>query len=193
MEPVSPGAPQEGSAAVVFTVGHGNRPLDELIAVLRDAEVEVLVDVRRFPGSRRHPYFARESLETSLPEAEINYEWWGETLGGRRKPASDSPNVVWRNDSFRAYADHMGSEEFRAALQQIQDRAGTSRQAVMCAETLWWRCHRRLIADALVARGLAVVHLGMGRDDDHRLNESARVADDGRLVYDVGVTPPLEL
>lgn len=176
----------------VFTIGHGTRTEDELVAVLAGAGIDVLVDVRRFPGSRRHPHFAREAMEHWVPAAGIAYEWWGETLGGRRKPAPDSPNVAWRNDSFRAYADHMASDEFRAALRQLEQRA-TTHQAVMCAETLWWRCHRRLIADALVADGLEVVHLGMGRDDRHELNETARVDDAGVLVYDLGATQQMDL
>lgn len=177
----------------VFTVGHGKRTIEELVSVLRDAEVDVLVDVRRFPGSRRHPHFARDALEDSLPAAGIAYEWRGDALGGRRDPLPDSPNVAWRVDAFRGYADHLASREFRTALSELEERAATAIQAVMCAETLWWRCHRRLIADALVADGLEVIHLGMGRDDSHRLNEAARRNERGVLVYDRAVTNPLEI
>ena len=179
--------------ATVFTVGHGTRSTKELISVLEDAGVEMLVDVRRFPGSRRHPHFARDALEESLPAVGIPYEWRGDALGGRRDPLPDSPNVAWRVEAFRGYADHLASPEFRTALRDLEERAATVRQAVMCAETLWWRCHRRLIADALVADGVEVIHLGTGRDDPHRLNEAARRDERGVLVYDVGVTKPLEI
>ena len=182
----------DGTVATEFTIGHGTRRIEELIEVLQAAEVEVLIDVRRFPGSRRHPHFARDALETSLPAADIRYEWHGEVFGGRRKALPGSANVAWKVDGFRGYADHMASEEFRSALAQLESRAATERQAVMCAETLWWRCHRRLIADALVAHGFEVIHLGMGRDEAHRLHENARVDPDEILIYDVGVERPLE-
>lgn len=174
----------------VYTVGHGTRSLEELAEVLKAAQVQVLVDVRRFPGSRRHPHFARDRMEASLPEMGLAYEWLGQELGGRRKPAQDSPNTAWRNDAFRGYADHMHSEEFRSALRALEERATVTSQAVMCAETLWWRCHRRLIADALVADALKVVHLGLGRDAPHQLHPAARM-ENGRIIYDVGATPPL--
>lgn len=177
----------------VFTVGHGTRTTDELVDVLVEADVTVLVDVRRYPGSRRHPHFARAALEETLPAAGIAYEWRGESLGGRREPSADSPNVAWRVDAFRGYADHLASGDFRSALRELMQRAGSVRQAVMCAETLWWRCHRRLIADALVAEGFEVVHLGMGRDDHHELHEAARRTADGTLIYDLGVTSPLDI
>lgn len=179
--------------AQIFTIGHGTRTLVELVEVLKDADIDVLVDVRRFPGSRRHPHFARDSLAETLPEAGIDYSWQGEAMGGRRNPVSDTPNVAWRVKAFRGYADHMHSEEFQNALRELEDRAATHRQALMCAETLWWRCHRRLISDALVADGHQVDHLGMGRLDSHKLNESARRTDDGLLIYDVGANAVLDL
>ena len=179
--------------ARVFTIGHGTRTTAELVEVLEAAGVELLVDVRRFPGSRRHPHFAREALEESLPSTGIAYEWKGDALGGRRDPVPDSPNIAWRVDAFRGYADHLASPEFRSALHELEERAATSAQAVMCAETVWWRCHRRLIADSLVADGFDVVHLGVGQDDHHKLNEAARRDERGVLVYDVGATPSLEL
>lgn len=177
----------------LYTVGHGTRSTDELIGILRDAGVEFLVDVRRYPGSRRHPHFAREALEQSLPAAGIAYEWRGRALGGRRDPAPDSPNVAWRVAAFRGYADHLAAQEFRAAQGELEERAARSSQAVMCAETLWWRCHRRLIADALVADGYDVIHLGLGRDEQHKLHEAARQTERGVLVYDVGVDVPLDI
>ncbi|MDP9067380.1 MAG: DUF488 domain-containing protein [Actinomycetota bacterium] len=178
--------------AKLFTVGHGTRTTEELIAVLQEAGVDVLVDVRRYPGSRRHPHFAREALEHSLPVAGISYDWRGEALGGRRDPVPGSPNIAWRVDAFRGYADHMASAEFRSGLRELEDRATAGvRQAIMCAETVWWRCHRRLIADTLVAHGHEVIHLGMGRDSAHELHQAARRDDRGVLIYDIGVTVPL--
>lgn len=181
----------------VFTVGHGTRTTEELAGLLRDADVTLLVDVRRFPGSRRHPHFAREALAGTLPPLGIAYDWRGEELGGRRSRAEDgtSRHPAWRNDAFGAYADYMDTAEFRSALERLEAeaRAGT-RLAVMCAETLWWRCHRRLIADALKMRGAEVVHLIQpGSSTPHPGNESARRGDDGYPVYDVGVTGELPL
>ena len=179
--------------AQVFTIGHGTRSIEEFMTIRQAAAIDVLLDVRRFPGSRRHPHFAREALEESLPAAGIRYEWWGEVLGGRRTAILGSPNIAWKVEGFRGYADHMATPAFRSAVERLEARAATDKQAVMCAETLWWRCHRRLIADALVAHGLEVAHLGMGRDEIHRLHENARVDEQGTLVYDVGFTPELDL
>lgn len=153
--------------------------------MLRDTGVQQLVDVRRYPGSRRNPQFGRDALAGSLPDAGLAYEWC-EPLGGRRKGSPESPNVAWRDASFRAYADYMATPEFRDAFGALLEGADSTATAVMCSETLWWRCHRRLIADAAVARGWDVVHLGMGKPQHHRLDPSARVIDDGTLVYDLG-------
>ncbi|HEX2294147.1 MAG TPA: DUF488 domain-containing protein [Actinomycetota bacterium] len=180
----------------VFTVGHGTRATEELAALLASAGVGLLVDVRRFPGSRRHPHFAREALAESLPALGVAYEWRGEELGGRRsRDRSGSRHPAWRNDAFAGYADHMDTPVFRAALERIETEARSGvRLAVMCAETLWWRCHRRLIADALVLRGVEVVHLVQpGNSTPHPVNEAARLGDDGYPVYDVGATPELPL
>lgn len=181
----------------VFTVGHGTRSTEELADLLRSAGVTLLVDVRRFPGSRRHPHFAREALEDSLPALGVEYDWRGEELGGRRsrRRGGASRHPAWRNDSFAAYADYMDTPPFRAALERLEaETLGGVSLAVMCAETLWWRCHRRLISDALVLHGFEVVHLvGPGSESRHPLNESARRGDDGYPVYDVGVTGELPL
>lgn len=178
------------SEATLFTVGHGARPLEELLETLGEADVRVLVDVRRFPGSRRHPHFAREALERSLPRAGIAYEWQGDILGGRRKalPLERSRHPAWRVDAFRAYAEHMDTPPFRAALERLEERARAGeRLAVMCSETLWWRCHRRLIADALVAQGFEVIHLlTPGKRQEHELHGEAHVDEQGRPVYDGG-------
>lgn len=176
----------------VFTVGHGARSADALIAVLEAARVDTLVDIRRFPGSRRHPHFAREALTASLPAAGIRYEWQGEALGGRRSARQPSRHTALTNQAFAGYADHMDTPDFRDAVDELaaRSRAG-ERLAVMCAETLWWRCHRSLVADALVCRGTDVVHLlDVGRQEPHRLRSTARCGEDGWPVYDVPDTLP---
>lgn len=150
--------------------------------------VERLVDVRRYPRSRRHPHLSYEALAVELPQAGIGVEWWGEELGGRRRPRPDSRHTAWRNDAFRGYADHMDTELFRAALDRLlaEMGAGTA-TAVMCAETLWWRCHRRLIADAVVLAGGEAVHLLDERSaQPHQLHPAVRPDGDGRPVYDGG-------
>jgi uncharacterized protein (DUF488 family) len=177
---------------IIHTIGHGTKTSDELTAVLLAAKVEKLVDVRRHPGSRRHPHFSREQLEQTLPRAAIEYEWWGESLGGRRRGDPESRHPAWRNASFRAYADHMDTAEFRSSLVELERVAEARATAIMCSETLWWNCHRRLIADALTLRGSEVVHI-MGVDDlqSHKLHPSVRKDDEGWPVYDVGETPSL--
>jgi len=172
----------------LWTIGHGARTTENLLATLLDAGIEVVVDVRRFPGSRRHPHLAREALSEALPAGGVGYEWAGEALGGRRSVRADSPHVALRNDAFRGYADHMDTDPFRVALERLL--ADERRCAVMCAETLWWRCHRRLIADAAVLAGVTVVHLlDVGRADPHRLTEGVRARGDGRPIYDGGSSP----
>lgn len=167
----------------VYTVGHSTRSIDEFIALLRAHGVTRLVDVRRFPASRRHPHFARDALAQHLTEAGIAYVHELD-LGGRRRPAADSPNTWWRNAQFRAYADHLGSEEVQAALERVIDGAREATTALMCAEGVHWRCHRQLLADALVARGFEVRHiLGPRRAEPHHLAAGARVLGDGQLVY----------
>ena len=185
----------EPGSATAYTVGHGRRSLAELIGVVSAPGIEKIVDVRRFPASRRHPHFGRDELATTLPGHEIAYEWWGDALGGRRAPAAHSRHPAWRNDAFQGYADHMDSDEFRQALDRLVDDILLGiKLAVMCAETLWWRCHRRLIADALVVRGVRVVHLLDVREThDHRLHDALRVGEDGYPVYDVGTDRELGL
>ena len=171
----------------IFTVGHGARSIDEFIVILETAGIDLLIDVRRYPGSRRHPHFSRDQMNVSLADRGIAYEWWGETLGGRRKQVGHAdPHVVWNNPSFRAYAAYMDTPSFRESLTALESRSATSDLAIMCAETLWWRCHRRLIADALVVGGFQVVHLGLGDDRQHVLTQGARVLEHGLLLYDDG-------
>ena len=185
------GAGLSGSSPLQ-TLGHSTRSLDELIALLEEFEVGLLVDVRRFPGSRRYPHFSRDVLANRMPTVGIEYLHEPD-LGGRRAPRPDSPNTAWRVAAFRCYADHMATEEFAAALQRVID-AQSRRPAVMCAEAVPWRCHRQLIADALVARGLEVQHiLGPGQTMPHALHPQARVTAEGGLVYDLPAGGPMPL
>lgn len=182
--------------STVYTIGHGARSLEELTAALADAGVKLLVDVRRYPGSRRHPHFAREGLEASLPQIDIAYEWRGEGLGGRRDGGGgQSRHPAWRVAAFRAYADYMDTDAFRAALSDLEIRIRSGPPtAIMCAETLWWHCHRSLIADALTVDGFEVVHLiDRATRQGHPLHKSLRVDERNRPVYDVGFTEQMEL
>lgn len=168
----------------ILTIGHGNRPLEELESLLRGSSVACLVDVRAFPGSRRHPHFGRGELERTLPAAGIRYAWEGKALGGRRRARADSPHVAMRNDSFRAYADHMQSEEFATGIERLLELARQNPVAIMCAERLPWQCHRYMISDFLVAQGIEVRHvIDTAVPKPHRLREEARVVD-GLLIYD---------
>ena len=142
----------------------------------------MLADVRRFPGSRRHPHFGREQLEALLRARGIGYVWMPD-LGGRRRPRKDSPHTGWRVEGFRGYADYMETEEFRTALSRLLDVAGPARTATMCAEQPWWQCHRRLIADALLARGHEVMHIESAtKASPHRLVPPAHMIR-GELSY----------
>jgi uncharacterized protein (DUF488 family) len=168
----------------IYTIGHGNRTLDEFISLLGRARIGCLVDVRAFPGSRRHPHFGRAELERSLPRAGIGYVWEGADLGGRRRPHPGSPHVAIRNASFRAYADHMQTEGFAGAAERLLERAASARVAIMCAERLPWQCHRYMIADYLTARGSEVRHLiDETAPRTHTLRREARLSD-GHLIYD---------
>jgi uncharacterized protein (DUF488 family) len=170
----------------IATVGHSTRSLDDFIAVLRAHGVEQLVDVRRFPASRRHPHFSRESLERALGEIGVQYRWM-EDLGGRRRRHAGSPHTAWRVEGFAAYADYMETPEFERAAQELVRLAQQRSMVILCAEARPEQCHRRLIADWLTVRGIEVVHLlGPERTQLHRLPEFARVDAAGRLVYDGG-------
>jgi uncharacterized protein (DUF488 family) len=169
----------------LLTFGHGTAGREELAALLRGAGVEAVVDVRTAPGSRRNPDARRDELAAWLPAAGIAYRW-DKRLGGFRKPAPDSPDTFWENEAFRGYAGHTRSPDFLAAMDELLAQAAAGRSAVMCAETLWWRCHRRLIADfAVLVRGVPVLHLGHdGSLTEHPPTSGARVREDGLLVYD---------
>lgn len=194
MTPPSEGpeqAPTPAGTPTLLTVGHGTSDRAELTALLRGAGVRAVVDVRTAPGSRRNPDAGRQALAVWLPEQGIDYRW-EQRLGGFRKTAPDSPDTFWENDSFRGYAGHTRQPEFLAAMDDLLRQAATTPTAVMCAESLWWRCHRRIIADfAVLVRHARVQHLGHdGRLTEHRPTPGARIRADGLLVYDVRPDDP---
>jgi uncharacterized protein (DUF488 family) len=165
----------------LWTIGHSNVGVDILIEALRGSGVEVLCDIRRYPMSRRNPQFNQEALAASLAEAVVEYQHW-ESLGGRRSPSDESINQGLRDAGFRGFADYMATPEFEAALDALIDLAATKRVAIMCAESVPWRCHRSLIADTLTARGVEVRHIIGGKERPHTLSPHARV-EDGRVTY----------
>jgi uncharacterized protein (DUF488 family) len=168
--------------STVWTIGHSSRPVEAFLDLLAHYGIEALADVRRFPGSKRHPSYAQEPLHAALERCGIEYAWLP-ALGGRRRPRADSPNTAWRNASFRGYADHMASAEFASGMDQLLVLAAECRTAVMCAEAVWWRCHRALIADALCAGGIDVQHiLGLDHCVPHPFTSAARIVD-GQLNY----------
>ncbi|WP_345780504.1 DUF488 domain-containing protein [uncultured Luteimonas sp.] len=166
----------------VWTIGHSTRSWEEFLELLATRKIEAIADVRRFPGSRRYPWFASEAMAEQLPEAGLDYRWLPQ-LGGRRKALAGSANGAWRNAAFQGYADHLASAEFAEGLALALELAARRRTALMCAEAVWWRCHRRLISDLLVHRGIAVEHILDARHvQQHELNPSA-VASGDLLVY----------
>jgi uncharacterized protein (DUF488 family) len=184
---------------MLLTYGHGTDSAERTVAILVGAGVGAVVDIRTAPGSRRNPQFTRAAMEEWLPAAGIGYRW-EKRLGGFRRPSADNPDVAWREDMFRGYAEYMRSAEFRAAIdavlaeavqtESVPPEAGArpARLAVMCSESLWWRCHRRLVADfASVARDVEVRHLMHdGHVEPHRPSQGLRLRDDGLLIYDDG-------
>lgn len=174
----------------ILTVGHSTHPIGDFLSLLRDGGVEAIADVRRYPGSRRHPHFGADALAGSLRAQGIEYESFREELGGRRSKkdvagegVEPPDNSAWRSASFRAYADYTWTAAFAAGLERLEALGGRRRTAFMCAESHPSRCHRRLIADALLARGWRVVHLlPGGREEEHALNPDA-VVDAGRVHY----------
>ena len=171
--------------ATLWTIGHSTRTWEEFLALLREHAIARLVDVRHYPGSARVPWTNRTVLAEHLAEAQIGYEHL-EDLGGYRAPRPDSENLGWRNESFRGYADYMGTAAFRTALEQLITLAKERRTAILCAEAVPWRCHRGLLSDALVVRGVRVVHiLAPGKAQDHTLTPFARLRG-GQLTYPAG-------
>lgn len=168
-----------GNPRAIHTIGHSTRTIEAFLELLKTHRIKLLVDVRRWPASRRFPHFGRERLSASLAEAGIEYSW-REELGGYRAPSPNSPNNGWRVGAFQAYADFMMTPAFDQIMEELQRLAETTRIAVMCAEALPWRCHRQLIADALLVRGWPVRHILEGGCEEHRLTPFARPS--GRLI-----------
>jgi uncharacterized protein (DUF488 family) len=164
----------------IYTIGHSTRSLEAFVGLLRAHGVSQLADVRTIPHSRRHPHFSRERLAPALAALGISYRHFP-ALGGLRRPRAGSTNIGWRNQSFRGYADHMQTAEFAAGLTDLLSWSELARTAVMCAEALWWRCHRALLSDALVVRGQTVLHINASdRSDLHQLCDFART--DGEII-----------
>ena len=178
----------------IWTIGHSTRKIDIFVSLLEENGIKLLADVRQFPGSKRYPQFNKDALADSLGKAEIRYQHFPE-LGGRRKPRPDSCNIAWRNASFRGYADYMETEEFRKGVERLLDLAtgrvrptgGLANKvgptAIMCAEAVWWRCHRALISDFLKVRGIEVIHIvDHNKTELHPFTSAARVVN-GKLSY----------
>ncbi|MGY0556743.1 DUF488 domain-containing protein [Lysobacter sp. A421] len=176
----------------LWTIGHSTRDWDVFVGMLRDAGIRTLGDVRRFPGSRRNPQFSAETMARELPPTGIVYlPMTG--LGGRRKVDPHTRNTAWRNDSFRGYADYMETADYQRARDHLAELAASQRVAIMCAEAVWWQCHRGLISDDFKARGWEVIHLmAPGRSDEHPYTSAARIVD-GKLDYSAPEPPQATL
>jgi uncharacterized protein (DUF488 family) len=167
----------------VWTIGHSTRAIEVFISLLEEHGIRLLVDVRSLPGSKRYPQFNKEALVNSLAKSGIDYEHFPE-LGGRRKATPESKNTAWRNASFRGYADYMATDEFHKGIKRFLDRAAEAGPtAIMCAEAVWWRCHRALIADYLKAHGQEVRHImDANKSEPHPYTSAARIVN-GKLSY----------
>ncbi len=166
----------------VWTIGHSIHPLEEFIEMLKSFQIEVLVDVRSFPGSRKVPHFNKENLKISMPQVGIRYIHI-KNLGGRRKVQLDSKNTSWRHLAFRGYADYMETDAFREGIDELKQIALSKRTAYMCSEAVWWRCHRSMISDYLKSEGWKVMHImGVGKAEEHPYTQPARIVA-GKLTY----------
>lgn len=171
----------------LWTIGHSIRPWQAFVAMLREADIEAVADIRRFAGSRRHPQYSADAMAQALPELGIGYLPMP-ALGGRRRPLPGSPNTAWRSDSFRGYADYMQTVGYQDARDRLAALAREKRTAVMCAEAVWWRCHRALVSDDFKVHGWEVIHLtALGSSEEHPYTTAAQVID-GKLSY--AVPPP---
>jgi uncharacterized protein (DUF488 family) len=159
----------------IWTIGHSTHTLKELVEMLQSFQIEMIVDIRSFPGSRKFPHFNKEALEISLPENGIQY-FHLKSLGGRRKVNPDSKNTVWRNLAFRGYADYMETDAFKKGITELEIVASNQRTAYMCSEAVWWRCHRSMVSDYLKVKGWKVMHImGIGKEDEHRYTAPAKI------------------
>ena len=171
-----------GRQFTVWTIGHSTRPIEEFLGLLAQYRIETIADVRSFPGSRKYPQYGKAALAATLAAHALGYHWL-QALGGRRRVSPESPNTAWRNASFRGYADYMISGEFAQGLDQFLELVSQSRTALMCAEAVWWRCHRSMIADALCVCGIQVVHiLDANHSAVHPMTSPARIVN-GSLTY----------
>ncbi|HEY9342715.1 MAG TPA: DUF488 domain-containing protein [Hanamia sp.] len=167
----------------IWTIGHSTRPFEELVEMLHSFKIELLVDVRSYPGSRKFPQYNKETLAIILPENNIQYTHLKE-LGGRRKVNRDSKNTAWRHAAFRGYADYMGTPDFKEGIKELEKMAMKHRVAYMCSEAVWWRCHRSMISDYLKAHGWKVMHImAIGKEDEHPYTAPARIVN-GELTYE---------
>jgi len=167
----------------LWTIGHSTHSLDEFVAMLQSFNVECVMDIRRFPSSKKFPHFNKDNLEKSIPEHNIQYIHF-EELGGRRKAKSDSKNTTWRNTSFMGYADYMETAEFKEGLENLKKIAIQKRTAIMCSEAVWWRCHRSMVSDTLKAEKWMVLHImGIGKEREHPYTQPAKIVN-GQLSYE---------
>jgi uncharacterized protein (DUF488 family) len=174
--------PTKHPGTTLWTIGHSTRSVDEFVTLLKSQGIATLADVRRFPGSRKYPQFNQGSLIKSLKDEGLDYLWFPD-LGGRRRPIPSSTNTAWRNEAFRAYADYMQTDPFRLAIERLLVSARAKPTAIMCAESVWWRCHRGLISDYLKAEGFEVIHIvGAKKTEEHPFTSAATIVD-GKLSY----------
>lgn len=166
----------------IYSIGHSTKSENEFIAILRSFNIELLADIRSYPGSKRYPHFNKENLEKILPENKITYHHFLE-LGGRRKVLKDSKNTAWKNDAFRGYADYMQTGDFKNWIEKLEEVAIEHRTAYMCSEAVWWRCHRSLVSDYLKWKGWKVMHImGENKSEEHPYTSPAKIID-GKLSY----------
>lgn len=169
----------------VWTIGHSTRTLEELVQMLNSFKIELVADIRSYPGSRRYPQFNKESLAISLPENNVQYIHIKD-LGGRRKVNPDSKNTTWRHPAFRGYADYMETDEFKHGIKELEGLALQQRTAYMCSEAVWWRCHRSMVSDYLKVNGWTVMHImGIAKENEHPYTAPARIIN-GELSYEKG-------
>lgn len=167
----------------IWTIGHSTRPMEEFIAMLHSFNIELVADIRSFPGSRKFPQYNKETLQVSLPQSNIQYVHL-KSLGGRRKVKPDSKNTVWRNAAFRGYADYMETNFFKDGIAELEMVALKQRTAYMCSEAVWWRCHRSMVSDYLKVRGWKVMHImGIAKDEEHPYTAPAKIVN-GELSYE---------
>ena len=171
-------------APVIYSIGHSTHTIAEFLAMLRSFDIKIIVDIRRFPGSRKFPQFDQENLKVSLNEAGIQYIHMLD-LGGRRKANKDSKNKVWKNESFRGYADYMETTEFKNAVTHLEEIALKQTTAYMCSEAVWWRCHRSMVSDYLKAKGWNVLHImGINKVQEHKYTAPARIVGENVFYSD---------